>query len=206
MKLQRFAMRSKQWLCLLLVMCGVGCAKDPEVTENVSRQIILLKEGTPWIQVEGHSAQCEARLAGKIATLCKVKHKYHLQVNGVTYTIKQKDYGFKIYDCNDQVLLKFKRYPDKLKVAQGDEDPQAWTIRPKSGDAHSTKVKRGEDELGKITLYPERHELKAKDLEGQTLCRAESEGLSYVPMVVFMRELDVPKQLMAALVLFVMQP
>jgi hypothetical protein len=103
------------------------------------------------------------------------------------------------------LLLKFKRYPDKIKIGQSEDDPEAWTLRPKSDDPTSYKVKRGDTELGKISYYADQNLVKAKDNENNVLCRVESSSLLQAPAVAFMDDLSLSKQLMVSAFLTVME-
>ncbi len=214
-------MQMLKWSMLIVLVGYLGCANDKEAppsapgttdttgtpsTTGTSDTLVLTKDGDNWIRVESRAYQWQAHSGDQTAVLRETNGGYDLRVNGKTYPVKPKEDGFKIYDSEQRVILKCKRYPDKLKVSQSEEDPRAWSIRPKTGESTGYKIKRGESEIGKIGYYPEQQQVKAKDLEDGVLCRAACTHLSHVPTVAFMSDLSLPKQLMVSVILTVMEP
>ena len=212
-------MRTIKWIVLLALMGSFGCAKKKDVgapedeklaltrlsqPETTNAQpLTLSKDGKDWISIEFTGKGLEVRSGNHMLVLAALRGQ--CTVNGRMYSVKKKDYGYKVYDPHDELLLKFKRYPDKIKIGQSEDDPEAWTLRPKPDDPTSYKVKRGDTELGKISHYADQNLVKAKDNENNVLCRVESSLLLQAPAVAFMDDLSLGKQLMVCAILTVME-
>jgi hypothetical protein len=213
--------RTFKWIVLLALIGSIGCAKKeeeevraPEVKEltptsasqpekTYTQPLTLSKDGKDWICIEFTGNGLELRSGNQVLILAEARGQ--CTINGTLYSVKRKDYGYKVYDREDKLLLKVKRYPDKIKIGQSEDDLEAWTLRPKSADPTSYKVKRGDTELGKISYYAEQNLVKAKDRENSVLCRVESSSLLQAPAVAFMDDLSLSKQLMVCAFLTVME-
>jgi len=211
--------RTIKWIVVLALVGSSGCAKKkdveaPEVKELAltrlsqpettnAQPLTLLKDGKDWISIESTGKGLEVRSGHQVLVLAGSQSQ--CTFNGTLYRVKKTDYGYKVYDGQDRLLLKFKRYPDKIKIGQSEDDPEAWTLRPKSDDPASYKVKRGDTELGKISYYADQNLVKAKDNENNVLCRAKSSSLLQAPAVAFMDDLSLGKQLMVSAFLTVME-
>lgn len=90
-----------------------------------------------------NGTEYQAKLKGE-------KRKYAVSSGDIVAEVKFKEDAFKVRTPSGDLLWKIKLYDDKVKISDNEENQNPYEI--KSGDAEKAKVKKDDNEIGKIKL------------------------------------------------------
>ena len=95
--------------------------------------------------------------------------------------IKVQEYGFKVYNADDNLRYKVKYYADeeKVKISTDEEGSNPFQIYYRdSQTSNRMKVKFHENEVGSIKYYPDTGKTKVKDRYDREICVNAQEHFS----------------------------
>jgi hypothetical protein len=207
-------------LSLLLVLLLLGCGRDQaapsgggpaaaasgtaKAGDTGSAGSGVVGDGSWVIQGEGSAELVRIELRAGTATIrygsrvlvgtpAGGKRRYAEQgASGVSFEVKDQGDKLKLKDAQGLLLWKVKLDADKVKFADSEEGEAKLSIKAK--DAGELKVKRGEQEIGKVTYDAAARRVKVKDAEGKELARAEASELSALFALMLMDEIPVPQR------------
>jgi hypothetical protein len=146
------------------------------------------RDGTWVVQGEGTAELVRIELRAGKATIrygerslvgepAGPKRRYHAEGSS-ELRVEVKDGGdkLKLKDAQERLLWKVKLDTDKVKLSDSEEGEAKLSLKAKD-EPGEFKVKRGEEEIGKVTFEPSTRRVKVKDATGAERFRAEaSEG------------------------------
>lgn len=157
--------------------------------------LVLEREAGDWITLKTEGAVVTASSKSSSVTLSRAGAGFAMTAKSGPHRVKSETGKHKIYGPGGNLLLKIKVAPDKIKILRGEDGPEPWSVKSKSGSG-DLKVKRGETELGEIAFHPEKSLVKVKDAAGSEVCSMTATAITAAPAVCLMSGLPEESALM----------
>lgn len=208
-------MREARWACLwgcvgllwLLAACDRGTSEagaaptaatdSPAVAPNAAARSGEWKakseagDDVVRIEIDGEVARIRFGDKSIASEVRNGTRKYTLDGAWVA-AVKPGGDTFKLLGEDGKLLWKVKMTPDKIKVSDNEENEGGYEIKPREDGGF--KMKRHDNEVGKLNFYPEDKRIKVKDKDGNAVFKAgeQSEGS---PKWLVLLATDIPEPL-----------
>jgi hypothetical protein len=199
----RRALAELLFACVLLVV-ATGCkgagdesgAGEPEAAEPApaaaeGRYTVEAADGSEVARIE-LGPEITITFGGKTLRNKSKGDKRRYEMDGELVAVAKGGADkIKLEDAAGKLLWKIKFKDDKIKVSDNEENEGGYSLKPKGDDV---KVKKGEDEIGKVKFYADDGRIKVKDATGAEQFKAKTAKASAMWGVLLMKDIPEPQR------------